>query len=71
MEKCFNMISSKLPVLHDMWIKNIIEPSTIISYLDKLDYTLGFITLSEISVISKDKKTKHSWKIPEKNNTQI
>jgi GTP cyclohydrolase IA len=39
------MISSKLPVLHDMWIKNIIEPSHVISYLDKLDYTLGFITL--------------------------
>ena len=54
-----------------MWVKNIIEPSHIISYLDKLDYLLGFITLSEISVISKDKKTKHSWKIPEKNNIQI
>ena len=64
------MISSKLPVLHDMWIKNIIEPSTIISYLDKLDYTLGFITLSKISVISKDRKAKYTWKIPEKNNTQ-
>ena len=60
-----------LKVLHDMWIKNIIEPSTIISYLDKLDYTLGFITLSGISVISKDKKTQFSWKTPEKNNTQI
>ena len=65
------MISSKLPVLYDMWIKNIIEPSTIISYLDKLDYTLGFITLEGISVISKDKKTQFSWKTPEKNNTQI
>ena len=51
-----------LKILHDMWIKNIIEPSHIISYLNKLDYTLGFITLSGISVISKDKKTKHSWK---------
>jgi len=60
-----------LKVLHDMWVKNIIGTPHIISYLDKLDYTLGFITLSEISVISKDKKTKHSWKIPEKNNTQI
>ena len=60
-----------LKVLHDMWIKNVIEPSHIISYLGKLDYTLGFITLSEISITSKDKKTKHSWKIPEKNNTQI
>jgi hypothetical protein len=56
------MISSKLPVLHDMWIKNIIEPSHVISYLDKLDYTLGFITLGGISVISKDKKTQFSWK---------
>jgi len=64
------MISSKLPVLHDMWVKNIIEPSHIISYLDKLDCTLGFITLSEISVISKDKKAKYTWKTPEKNNTQ-
>ena len=54
-----------------MWIKNIIEPSTIISYLDKLDYTLGFIILSGISVISKDKKTKYEWTTTEKNNTQI
>ena len=60
-----------LKVLYDMWMKNVIGTPHIISYLDKLDYTLGFITLSEISVISKDKKTKHSWKIPEKNNTQI
>jgi hypothetical protein len=51
-----------LKVLHDMWIKNIIEPSHIISYLDKLDYKLGFITLEEISVISKSKKTQYSWK---------
>ena len=65
------MISSKLPVLHDMWIKNIIEPSHIISYLDKLDFKLGFITLEGISVISKDKKTQFSWKITEKNNIQI
>ena len=63
------MISSKLPVLHDMWIKNIIEPSHVISYLDKLDYTLGFITLEGINVISKDKKTQFEWKV-EKNNTQ-
>lgn len=53
-----------------MWVKNIIEPFHIISYLDKLDCTLGFITLSEISVISKDKKAKYTWKTPEKNNTQ-
>jgi hypothetical protein len=63
------MISSKLPVLHDMWVKNIIEPSYVISYLDKLDYTLGFITLEGINVISKDKKTQFEWKV-EKNNTQ-
>ena len=63
------MISNKLPVLHDMWIKNIIEPSHVISYLDKLDYVLGFITLEGISVISKDKKTQFEWKV-EKNNTQ-
>jgi hypothetical protein len=63
------MISSKLPVLHDMWIKDIIKPSHVISYLDKLDYTLGFITLGGISVISKDKKTQFEWKV-EKNNTQ-
>ena len=56
------MISNKLPVLHDMWANNIIEPSHIIFYLDKLDYTLGFITLSEISVISKNKKTQFLWK---------
>ena len=59
-----------LSTLHDLWVKNVIEPSHIISYLNKLDYTLGFITLSGISVISKDKKTKYEWKIPEKNNTQ-
>ena len=64
------MIGNKLSILHDMWVKGVIEPSHIISYLDKLDYTLGFITLSEISVISKDKKSKHKW-TKEKNNTQI
>ena len=61
----------KLSTLHDLWAKNIIEPSHIISYLNKLDYTLGFITLSGISVISKDKKTQFSWKTKEENNTQI
>lgn len=63
-----NMISSKLPILHDMWLKNIIEPFHIISYLEKLDCTLGFITLNEISVTSKDKKSKYTW-TKEKNNT--
>ena len=63
------MISSKLPVLHDMWVKGAIEPAHIISYLDKLEHTLGFITLNEISVISKDKKSKHTW-TKEKNNIQ-
>ena len=63
------MIGNKLPILHDMWAKGAIEPAHIISYLDKLDHTLGFITLSKISVISKDKKSKHTW-TKEKNNTQ-
>ena len=56
---------NKLSTLHDLWVKHIIEPSHIISYLDKLDYTLGFITLSEISVISKDKKTTWTWQTPD------
>lgn len=64
------MISNKLPVLHDMWIKNIIKPYDIISYLKKLDYTLSYITLNEIGVCSKDKTTKYTW-TKEKNNTQI
>jgi hypothetical protein len=64
------MISSKLPVLHDMWIKGAIEPAHIIFYLDKLDYILGFITLNEIGVIAKNKKSKYTW-TKEKNNTQI
>jgi len=64
------MSGQTLKVLHDMWIKEIIKLSHITSYLDKLDYLLGFITLSEINVISKDQKTQHSWKTPEKNNTQ-
>jgi hypothetical protein len=64
------IIGQTLKVLHDMWIKEIIKPSYIISYLDKLDYTLGFITLNEINVISKDQKTQHSWKTTEKNNTR-
>ncbi len=52
---------NKLPVLHDMWIKNIIEPPHVISYLDKLDLGLISLTLGGISVISKDKKTKYSY----------
>ena len=63
------MIGNKLPILHDMWVKGAIEPAHIISYLDKLEHTLGFITLNEISVISKDKKSKHTW-TKEKNNIQ-
>ena len=55
------MISSKLSVLHDMWIKNIIEPSHVISYLNKLDLELISLTLGGISVISKDKKTTYSY----------
>jgi|TARA_R110001592_G_scaffold210551_1_gene462182 hypothetical protein len=59
---------NKLPVLHNMWIKKVIEPAHIISYLNKLDHTLSYITLNEIKVISKDKKSKYTW-TKEKNNT--
>ena len=55
------MINQKLKVVHDMWLKNIIEPSHIISYLDKLDFKLSSLTLGRISAISKDKKTKYSY----------
>lgn len=55
------MVNQKLKVLHDMWIKNIIEPSHIISYLNKLDLKLSSLTLGEISAISKNKKTKYSY----------
>ncbi len=55
------MISNKIPVLHDMWIKNIIEPSHVISYLDKLGFNLISLTLGGISIISKDKTTKYSY----------
>jgi len=63
-------VGHKLKVIHNMWIKKVIEPSHIIDYLDHLDLTLGFITLSGISAISKNKKEKYEWVI-EKNNTQI
>tara|TARA_R110000772_G_scaffold18029_1_gene50316 strand:- start:18 stop:212 length:195 start_codon:yes stop_codon:yes gene_type:complete len=62
------MMINKLPVLHNMWIKKVIEPAHIISYLNKLDHTLSYITLNEIKVISKDKKSKYTW-TKEKNNT--
>ncbi len=55
------MVSNKLSILHDMWIKNVIEPAHVISYLDKLDLKLSSLTLGGISVISKDKKTKYSY----------
>tara|TARA_R110002050_G_scaffold5504_3_gene24412 strand:- start:5897 stop:6070 length:174 start_codon:yes stop_codon:yes gene_type:complete len=55
------MVSSKLSILHDMWIKNVIDPAHIISYLDKLDLKLSSLTLGGISAISKDKKTKYSY----------
>ena len=45
-----------------MWIKGAIEPAHIISYLEKLDHTLSYITLNEIKVISKNKKSEHIWK---------
>tara|TARA_R110000803_G_scaffold30205_1_gene68255 strand:+ start:452 stop:625 length:174 start_codon:yes stop_codon:yes gene_type:complete len=55
------MVNQKLKVIHDMWVKNIIEPSHVISYLDKLDLKLNSLTLGGISSISKDKKTKYSY----------
>ena len=55
------MVSNKIPVLHDMWTKNIIEPFHVISYLDKLDFNLISLTLGWISIISKDKTTKYSY----------
>tara|TARA_R110000796_G_scaffold230670_1_gene348352 strand:- start:74 stop:247 length:174 start_codon:yes stop_codon:yes gene_type:complete len=55
------MVNQKLKVIHDMWVKNIIEPSHVISYLDKLDLKLSSLTLGGLSVVSKDKKTKYSY----------
>jgi hypothetical protein len=55
------MILNKLSVLHDMWIKNIIEPSHVISYLNKLDLELISLTLGGVLATSKDKKTKYSY----------
>ena len=55
------MVNQKLKVIHDMWVKNIIEPSHVISYLDKLDLKLSSLTLGGLSAISKDKKTKYSY----------
>ena len=55
------VVNQILRVIHDMWIKNIIEPSHVISYLDKLDFKLISLTLKGLSAISKDKKTKYSY----------
>ena len=55
------MVNQKLKVIHDMWIKSIIEPFHVISYLNKLDLELNSLTLGGISVTSKDKKTKYSY----------
>ena len=55
------VVNQRLRVIHDMWIKNIIEPSHVISYLDKLDFKLISLTLKGLSAISKDKKTKYSY----------
>ena len=55
------IVNQRLRVIHDMWIKNIIEPSHVISYLDKLDFKLISLTLKGLSAISKDKKTKYSY----------
>ena len=63
-------VGHKLKVIHDMWMKKVIEPAHIIDYLDHLDLTLGFITLGRISAISKNKKEKYEW-TTEKNDTTI
>ena len=55
------VVNQRLRVIHDMWIKNIIEPSHVISYLDKLDFKLISLTLGGLSAISKDKTTKYSY----------
>jgi hypothetical protein len=55
------MISSKLPVLHQMWRLQIINPNQIITYLEYLGFELILLTLGGISVISKDKKTTYSY----------
>ena len=55
------VVNQRLKVIHDMWIKNIIEPSHVISYLNKLDLELISLTLGGILATSKDKKTKYSY----------
>tara|TARA_R110000822_G_scaffold2192_2_gene10687 strand:+ start:611 stop:787 length:177 start_codon:yes stop_codon:yes gene_type:complete len=55
------VVNQRLKVIHDMWIKNIIEPSHVISYLDKLDLGLISLTLGGILATSKDKKTTYSY----------
>ena len=51
-------MNSKLEVLHEMWVQNVIEPHHIISYLENLDFELISLTLSGISIQSKDQLTK-------------
>ena len=55
------VVNQRLKVIHDMWIKNIIEPSHVISYLNKLDLKLISLTLGGILATSKDKKTTYSY----------
>ena len=51
-------MNDKLEVLHEMWIQKVIEPAHIISYLKYLDYELISLTLSGISIQSKDQTIK-------------
>jgi hypothetical protein len=62
-------VYDRLKVIHEMWIKNIIEPSHIISYLESLDLELIFITLGGIKVQNKDKKTTYSYDRKQKKNS--
>lgn len=54
-------MNSKLKVLHEMWIQKIIEPYHILSYLENLDFELISLTLSGISIQTKDKTTKYIY----------
>jgi hypothetical protein len=54
-------VYDRLKVIHEMWIKNIIEPSHIISYLKSLDLELISITLGGIKVQDKDKNATYIY----------
>ena len=55
------IVNDRLKVIHEMWMKKIIEPSHIISYLESLDLELISITLGGIKVQNKDKKAKYTY----------